>query len=323
MNISISVNNLREAYDYLRSLGKVHTQKDIADIMGSTPPNVSKAFNGDSKYLTQNFLSRFNHAFGDIFNSDWLSGEGENMLRSKNDVAVIPCYYNEKTHGFHANGDDWPSFQDGWYKICEVPYIKWDRFRSAIYNLVHDSEIESSNQFVKELWLDYNFYYDKGNDTDWQPPENIIRNFRYTDSAQDCNIQDESDFVPLLPVEAMAGSLQNLSDGIELSNCRKIKSPVNGADWAIQVSGDSMEPDYRNGSYLFIKKMTGSFIPWGNTMVIDTYDGVIVKNIFPADEDEYIEARSINPKYPPFKIEKSIILGIYRVLGGTFINSTI
>lgn len=134
----------------------------------------------------------------------------------------------------------------------------------------------------------------------------------------------DSDYVPLLPVEAMAGSLQGFSDGVALKDCRKVKSPVQGADWAIQISGDSMEPEYRNGSYLYIKKMSGSFIPWGHTLVVDTIDGVVVKNIFPVNgTEEFIEARSINQKYPPFKIETSCILGLYRVLGGSFINSTI
>ncbi len=134
----------------------------------------------------------------------------------------------------------------------------------------------------------------------------------------------ESDYIPLLPIEAMAGTLQGFSEGVELANCRKIKSPVKGADWAIQISGDSMEPDYRNGSYLYIRKMRGAFIPWGHTLVVDTYDGVVVKNIFPVDgTKDYIEARSINPKYPTFQIETSSILGFYRVLGGSFINSTI
>lgn len=137
-------------------------------------------------------------------------------------------------------------------------------------------------------------------------------------------VKPDSDYIPLLPVEAMAGTLQGFSEGVELANCRKIKSPVKGADWAIQISGDSMEPEFRNGSYLYIRKMRGAFIPWGHTMVVDTYDGVVVKNIFPVEGNEdYIEARSINPKYPPFKIETSSILGFYRVLGGSFINSTI
>lgn len=134
----------------------------------------------------------------------------------------------------------------------------------------------------------------------------------------------EQDYVPLLPVEAMAGALQFLAKGVALQDCRKIKCPVKGADWAIQISGDSMEPDYKNGSYIYIKKISGSFIPWGHTIVVDTHDGVVVKDIYPIDGNEdCIEARSINPKYPPFKIDKSIILGIYRVLGGSFINSTI
>ena len=137
-------------------------------------------------------------------------------------------------------------------------------------------------------------------------------------------MQVNSDYVPLLPVEAMAGSLQGFSDGITLRDCRKIKSPVQGADWAIQISGDSMEPDYKNGSYLYIKKLSGGFIPWGQTLVVDTLDGVVVKDIYQIDNmDAVIEARSKNSKYPPFRIDTSCILGMYRVLGGSFINSTI
>ena len=144
---------------------------------------------------------------------------------------------------------------------------------------------------------------------------------KYKEDVQD-EEDDDSEYIPLLPIEAMAGSLQGRSDGVELRNCRKIKSPVAGADWAIQISGDSMEPDFKNGSILFIRKLTSRMIPWGHPMVIDTYDGVVFKKIFP-DDEEYIEARSINPDYPPFQIERSIVLGLYRVLGSTFINSTI
>ena len=134
----------------------------------------------------------------------------------------------------------------------------------------------------------------------------------------------EDDLVPLLPIEAMAGSLQYISQGVELAGCRKIKSPVHGADWAIQISGDSMEPKYENGMILYIRKISGSFIPWGQPMIVDTYDGVIFKEIYPVEENkDLIKAVSLNPKYPPFNLDKSSIIGLYRVLGGTFINSTI
>lgn len=143
-------------------------------------------------------------------------------------------------------------------------------------------------------------------------------------NEQNLSGEEDSDYVPLLPIEAMAGSLQGLSESITLRDCRKVKAPVKGADWAIQISGDSMEPEYRNGSYLYIRKITGSFLPWGHTLVVDTLDGVVVKDIYPVEgTEDYIEAKSKNPKYPPFRIEKSIIVGFYRVLGGSFINSTI
>jgi len=72
---------LKEAFEYLRKQGKAHTKADIADRMKASRPNVSSAFSGDAKCLTDKFLMRFNSAYGSIFDEDWLlRGEGE-MLR--------------------------------------------------------------------------------------------------------------------------------------------------------------------------------------------------------------------------------------------------
>lgn len=71
------------AYEYLRGTGRVHTQTDLAKEMGSSRSNTSAAYNGDPKFLTDNFLRRFNDAFGGIFNLQWLIlGEGE-MLKDE------------------------------------------------------------------------------------------------------------------------------------------------------------------------------------------------------------------------------------------------
>ena len=135
---------------------------------------------------------------------------------------------------------------------------------------------------------------------------------------------EDYDLVPFIPMEAMAGSLQGFSKSVDFAECRRIKSPIDGADWVIQINGNSMEPEYRNGAYLFIRKLSGSYIPWGNTLVIDTNDGIVVKNVFPVvGNDNAVEARSINPNYPPFIIEKSSIVGIYRILAFTVFNTTI
>lgn len=129
--------------------------------------------------------------------------------------------------------------------------------------------------------------------------------------------------VPLLPVQAYAGRLQNWSDGVSLRDCRKVVSPVSGVDFAIPVSGDSMEPEFHDGSTLLIKKINDrAFIPWGNPLVIDTENGVLVKCLYPG-EGEYVEARSLNPAYPPITISRMTIFGIYRIVGSIKLYSNI
>ncbi len=131
--------------------------------------------------------------------------------------------------------------------------------------------------------------------------------------------------VPLLPVAAYAGSLQMWSQSVELRDCEKIVSPVPGADFAIRISGDSMEPKLHDGSTILIKRINEkAFIPWGNPMVIDSENGVLVKDVYPGTRGSaYIEARSANPKYPPIDVPTSSIYGLYRVMGTVNIFSTI
>ncbi len=200
-------------------------------------------------------------------------------------------------------------------------------FVSKIGDFIRKEKLELISNRFPELNIDW-VINEKGsmiaentmNSIVCEPSDEYIGAYR--ESAKEK--ANDSDYVPLLPVEAMAGSLQGMSEGVALKDCHKIKSPVKGADWAIQISGDSMEPYFHNGTYLYIRKLSGAFMPWGQTLVVDTIDGVVVKDIFPVENTEdYIEARSKNTKYPPFKIETSCILGVYRVLGGSFVNSTI
>lgn len=133
--------------------------------------------------------------------------------------------------------------------------------------------------------------------------------------------------VPLIPVKAFAGNLQMWAEGVELRDCEKVVSPVKGVDFAIRIAGNSMEPEFQNGSMLFIKRINErAFIPWGNPMVIDTENGVLVKAVYPceseAGEEQYIEARSYNPNYPPFKIPVESIYSLYRIVSATKQYST-
>ena len=59
----------------------------------------------------------------------------------------------------------------------------------------------------------------------------------------------ESDIhlIPLLPVSAQGGSLNDFVVSIKESSCEKIISPIKGADYAMSVSGESMAPEYPSG----------------------------------------------------------------------------
>lgn len=129
----------------------------------------------------------------------------------------------------------------------------------------------------------------------------------------------EGKLVPLLPVEAVGGRLDGFAaDGVMLSNCEKIMSPFGGTDFGMRVKGDSMFPEYPNGCLIFIKRNVSTWIEWGRVYVLDTCDGVVLKQIVKSDlGDDYFCCRSFNVErgYTPFDIPRSDVFGVYRVLG--------
>ena len=69
------------AYEHLRHIDKIRTQQDLADVIGSTSQNVSRALSGNPKVLTDNFLLRFLTAYPDIFSMSWMfTGKGTMLL---------------------------------------------------------------------------------------------------------------------------------------------------------------------------------------------------------------------------------------------------
>ena len=124
-------------------------------------------------------------------------------------------------------------------------------------------------------------------------------------------------FVPLLPVYAYGGSLNDFATSVNEYDCEKVISPIVGVDFSIQVSGESMAPEYPNGSRIFIKKINErAFIEWGKTYVLDTCNGTVVKRIIPSEREGYIRCVSINPDpvYAPFEVALADVFGMYKVM---------
>ena len=123
--------------------------------------------------------------------------------------------------------------------------------------------------------------------------------------------------VPLLPISAQGGSLNDFTATIKESDCEKIISPIRGADFAITVAGESMAPEYPSGSQILIKKINeNAFIEWGKVYVLDTCNGVIVKELHSCDTESCVLCCSINPnpKFKPFKVNFEDIYGMYKVM---------
>lgn len=127
--------------------------------------------------------------------------------------------------------------------------------------------------------------------------------------------QTDGYIVPLLPVAAqgqISDDIQTLTEGFE---CEKILSPIKDVTLAVTINGDSMSPEYPNGSKVFVQRIdNNSFIEWGCAYLLDTINGVVIKNVVPVpDNDEQIICRSVNPNFSEFRIRVSDIRGWYRV----------
>lgn len=127
----------------------------------------------------------------------------------------------------------------------------------------------------------------------------------------------DSTYVLLLPTSAQGGSLNDFVVSIKGQDCEKVVSPIKDVDLAVQVSGDSMAPEYPNGSRVFIKKINEqAFIEWGKAYVLDTCNGTVIKLLVPSDKEGYVRCLSINPDpiYAPFDVALADIFGVYKVL---------
>ncbi len=125
-----------------------------------------------------------------------------------------------------------------------------------------------------------------------------------------------TDFRPRIPYDAAAGALSIAEHGISRNDCEML--PVIPRfpkyDFTIVAKGDSMIPEIASGDELACRFIDPKgFIQWGRPHVLDTAQGVVVKNIFELPDS--ILCRSVNNNYPDFPIAKDDIYHIALVVG--------
>lgn len=72
------VERLQKMFDYARANNLCTNKTTFAELVGFTASNMSRAFSGIQRYLTDNLLTRVNQAIGSAFTTEWvLYGTGE------------------------------------------------------------------------------------------------------------------------------------------------------------------------------------------------------------------------------------------------------
>lgn len=136
-----------------------------------------------------------------------------------------------------------------------------------------------------------------------------------TDTSRDDRNHPCGKMIPVLPVSAQAGRLNDFIAQVNDYDCERIFTPIPDAEMVIPITGDSMTPEYVNGCRVLVKRIDDrAFIDWGKTYVLDTASGVVIKNIFPTSDPATVRCVSVNPAFPAFEVQAKDIYAWYKVL---------
>lgn len=135
-----------------------------------------------------------------------------------------------------------------------------------------------------------------------------------TSNINKVEIGTNSFLIPCLPLRAEAGSLAGFTQSVMPYDCYVVASPVKDAEFAVDIHGDSMEPEYPSGCRVFVQKITNEQVKVGYTYILDTASGLLLKEIIQVNENN-LTYHSLNPKYADELLAFSDVNGIYKVLG--------
>lgn len=154
------VERLNKAFQHLRSIGKIHTQTDLAKEMNANRVTISNALKDKGGYLNDDFLSRFCRTFDGIFIESWLiTGEGE-MLSAAPKVleqGAVPSVISESSNELYLEtkcGIKYYDLGDNKYKM-RVPFVPYNAHARYAF------ETSEPIQQEKEGWGEIDFIVDR------------------------------------------------------------------------------------------------------------------------------------------------------------------
>ena len=94
----------------------------------------------------------------------------------------------------------------------------------------------------------------------------------------------------------------------------EVRFPGLGDDlvYALEISGDSMEPAYREGDRIIVAP--GAQLRRGDRVVAKTADGEVMAKVLGRQSERQVELISLNPDHPVRTLKPSEILWLARIL---------
>lgn len=136
----------------------------------------------------------------------------------------------------------------------------------------------------------------------------------FPETAEPTRVEESR--IPLIPQEAFAGQGDPAYDDEKDLSYYSIDEFRN-SDFLIRIKGDSMWPKFAGGDIVACKKIKDVlFIQWGRVYVLYTQSqGIMIKRLQPAEDNDYITCVSDNERYAPFNVPKSDIVSLALVNG--------
>lgn len=92
----------------------------------------------------------------------------------------------------------------------------------------------------------------------------------------------------------------------------KLPAPGENGVYALEVTGDSMLPLYRDGDRLVVSR--NEQVRRGDRVVVKTRDGEVMAKILARQSAKVVELHSVNPAYPPRIFDSKDVEWIARII---------
>jgi len=280
------LDKLNEAYGKLVSQGKFRTQKDFATEIGFNEKNLSSAFNGDKRYLTDGLFERICNKYPELFNIDYfLDKEDESKVAVKKAIAFL-----KNTYQGHY-GTPYGIFQN-----TGIPESLILKYRDGLDEPTLNNAYKLNNYFEG---IEDKLSVKKDDDNQY-------------------SINKKGKGVPYYDVDFIGG--------FDLvANCQN-NTPTHYIDFPqyanahlwVNVTGKSMEPLINHGDIIAVRNIEdwNTYILYGEVYGIVTDEYRTIKYVRTSKKgDGYFRLVPENKEFDEQDIPKSIVRAVYQIIG--------